>query len=83
VKPLADVAVDRRAPRFALPVLVLLHYTDTVFVDWRPVKQIAMAKELGCSQPAIVTALRYLVERQHLQRRNDPFAGALYRLRDG
>lgn len=78
---LAIIARDRTGPSAALSVVVLLVDAGLLGTDWRRIKQQAAAHVTGLGQQRTSDALRWLVERGHVERTNEPFVGALYRLR--
>lgn len=77
---LARIAQDRTGPRAALHVVILLVHAGLLGPDYRRIKQSTISHVTGLSQQQCSTALRWLIQRGHIQRINEPFVGALYRL---
>ncbi len=78
---LATIARNRRAPRAALPVLVLLVHEGLLTADWQRVKLLTVATLTGRHTSQCHHVLGWLTEQRYLERRDEPFVGPLYRVR--
>ncbi len=80
---LATIAKNQRAPKLALPVVVLLVEQGLLTRDFQRVKLLTIATMTGTSRQHACTVLRWLTRNHYLERRDEPFVGALYRLTEG
>lgn len=78
---LVTVARHRSAPAGALPMLVLLIDAGLLTHDWQRVKLLTAGMLLGCSSQYAGRVLSWLCANHYLERCDEPFVGALYRLR--